>query len=56
MGDVDSRVKSHLLDVKSATPQRLTIEKLFSNVAGSRNEIGWIELKQMMDHSLRKGL
>ncbi|KAL7037834.1 hypothetical protein ACKWTF_009373 [Chironomus riparius] len=56
LGSVDSRIKSHLLDVKSATPQRLTIEKLFSNVAGSRNEIGWMELKQMMDHSLRKEL
>lgn len=55
-GDVDSRIKNHLLDVKSPTSQRLTIEKLFNNIAGSRNEIGWMDLKQMMDHSLRKGL
>ncbi|XP_070491582.1 calpain-A-like [Chironomus tepperi] len=56
LGDIDSRVKSHLLDVNSESPQRLTIEKLFANIAGSKNEIDWMDLKQMMDHSLRKEL
>jgi calpain len=56
MGSIDSRINGHLLDLNCSTPQKLTIEKLFHNVAGSKNEIGWMELKQILDHSLRKGV
>lgn len=31
------------------------LENLFLKAAGSRQEIGWMELKQILDHSMRGG-
>lgn len=56
MGDVDRRVIGDLPDVKVPSAECLTIEKLFYDIAGSNTEIGWIELKQVLDQCIRKGL
>ena len=37
------------------TPQRSAMEKLFTEVAGSDQEVDWMELKRILDHSFREG-
>ncbi|CAG9797112.1 unnamed protein product [Chironomus riparius] len=56
LGDVDRRVIGDLPDVKAPTAECLTIEKLFYDIAGTNLEIGWIELKQVLDQCIRKEL
>lgn len=55
MADVDSRVKTDLPDIEAPTAERLSIEKLFYDIAGTNTEIGWMELKQVLDQCIRKG-
>jgi hypothetical protein len=31
------------------------MEQMFIDIAGSSQEIGWIELKRILDHSMRDG-
>lgn len=36
-----------------ASPQKSTLERIFNDIAGEGGEIGWTELKQLLDHSMR---
>lgn len=38
------------------TPQVTALEKLFKDIAGEDMEVDWMELKRILDHSMREGL
>lgn len=35
------------------SPQKSTLERIFIDIVGEGGEIGWSELKQLLDHSMR---
>lgn len=35
------------------SPQKSTLERIFIDIVGEHGEIGWNELKQLLDHSMR---
>lgn len=41
--------------VKPVDPQRDALQRLFNSVAGADMEVDWMELKRILDHSLRDG-
>ncbi|CAO1383373.1 unnamed protein product [Diamesa hyperborea] len=53
MGAIDSRIADNLPDIRGRTPERDAIEQLFMDIAGPNQEIGWQELKRILDHSMR---
>lgn len=42
--------------VKPVDPQRDALQRLFNSVAGSDMEVDWMNLKRILDHSLRDGM
>ena len=36
-------------------PQRQALERLFREISGSDMEVDWMELKRILDHSMRDG-
>ncbi|CRK97524.1 CLUMA_CG010913, isoform A [Clunio marinus] len=56
MGAVDSRIADNIPDIREKTPERSAIEQLFMDIAGPEQEIGWPELKRILDHSMRDEL
>jgi len=44
-----------LPDIRQKTPERDAIEQLFLDIAGPEQEVGWQELKRILDHSMRDG-
>ncbi|XP_070491608.1 calpain-A isoform X2 [Chironomus tepperi] len=56
MGDVDSRIAGDLPNIRDPTPERSAIEQLFMDIAGPDQEVGWMELKRILDHSMRDEL
>lgn len=36
-------------------PQQSALEKLFIDIAGDDMEVDWMELKRILDHSMRDG-
>ncbi|XP_037806995.1 calpain-A isoform X2 [Lucilia sericata] len=60
-GDADNDVKPPLYPsmpspVKPVDPQRDALQRLFNSVAGADMEVDWMELKRILDHSLRDDL
>ncbi|CAH1722868.1 unnamed protein product [Chironomus riparius] len=53
LGDVDSRIAGDLPNIRDPTPERSAIEQLFMDMAGPDQEVGWMELKRILDHSMR---
>ncbi|XP_065366682.1 calpain-A isoform X2 [Calliphora vicina] len=56
--DADNDVKPPLYPsmpspVKPVDPQREALQRLFNSVAGADMEVDWMELKRILDHSLR---
>lgn len=41
--------------MRAPTPERNAIEQLFRDIAGPEQEVGWMELKRILDHSMRDG-
>lgn len=39
----------------AADPQKEALARLFKSVAGADMEVDWMELKRILDHSLRDG-
>ena len=37
------------------SPQKSALEKLFIDIAGEDGEVDWMELKRILDHSMRDG-
>ncbi|KAL7037818.1 hypothetical protein ACKWTF_009372 [Chironomus riparius] len=56
LGDVDSRIAGDLPNIRDPTPERSAIEQLFMDMAGPDQEVGWMELKRILDHSMRDEL
>lgn len=56
IGDVDSRIAGDLPNIRDPTPERSGIEQLFMDIAGPDQEVGWMELKRILDHSMRDEL
>ncbi|XP_065366680.1 calpain-A isoform X1 [Calliphora vicina] len=59
--DADNDVKPPLYPsmpspVKPVDPQREALQRLFNSVAGADMEVDWMELKRILDHSLRDDL
>ncbi|XP_046809455.1 calpain-A isoform X2 [Lucilia cuprina] len=57
-GDADNDIKPPLYPsmpspVKPVDPQRDALQRLFNSVAGADMEVDWMELKRILDHSLR---
>lgn len=40
---------------KPADPQKAALERLFRDIAGPDMEVDWVELKRILDHSMRDG-
>ncbi|TMW50475.1 hypothetical protein DOY81_004471 [Sarcophaga bullata] len=60
-GDENEDVKPPLYPsmpspVKPVDPQRDALQRLFNSVAGADMEVDWMELKRILDHSLRDDL
>lgn len=36
-------------------PHKAAMEKLFKDISGDDMEVDWMELKQIMDHSMKEG-
>lgn len=36
-------------------PQKVAMEKIFKNVSGDDMEVDWMELKQILDHTMKDG-
>ncbi|XP_055707120.1 calpain-B-like isoform X4 [Phlebotomus papatasi] len=53
MGSVDDRVTPSLPQPTYPDPQKSAMEKLFMEVAGADMEVDWMELKQILDHSMK---
>lgn len=49
------QISDNLPDIRQPTPERSAIEQLFNDIAGPGGEIGWAELKRILDHSMRDG-
>lgn len=49
------QIADDLPDMRRQTPERDAIEQLFRDIAGPNEEIGWAELKRILDHSMRDG-
>jgi calpain len=49
------QIAGDLPDIRAPTPERSAIEQLFSDIAGPEQEVGWMELKRILDHSMRDG-
>ncbi|KAL7037807.1 hypothetical protein ACKWTF_009368 [Chironomus riparius] len=54
IGEVDARISGKFDNFQAPSPETLTIEKLFMELAGENEEIGWKELKQILDHCIPK--
>ncbi|KAL5286408.1 CAPN1 family protein [Megaselia abdita] len=55
-GDVDDRVTPSIPMPKPVDPQRAALERLFRDIAGPDMEVDWVELKRILDHSMRDDL
>lgn len=55
LGEVDDRVLPALPEPSRADPRTAALEKLFIEIAGDDMEIDWMELKRILDHSMRDG-
>ncbi|KAL5286412.1 CAPN1 family protein [Megaselia abdita] len=67
-GDVDDRVSNYdgedgnhdvtpsIPMPKPVDPQRAALERLFRDIAGPDMEVDWVELKRILDHSMRDDL
>uniref|UniRef100_A0A0A1XHT6 Calpain-B n=1 Tax=Zeugodacus cucurbitae TaxID=28588 RepID=A0A0A1XHT6_ZEUCU len=51
--EVDDRIKPNIPPPKEEDPQRENLRRLFKSIAGSDMEVDWMELKRILDHSLR---
>ncbi|XP_004536305.1 calpain-B [Ceratitis capitata] len=51
--DVDDRIKPNIPPPREEDPQRENLRRLFKSIAGSDMEVDWMELKRILDHSLR---
>lgn len=49
------QIADNIPDIRQASPQISAIEQLFLDIAGPGQEIGWAELKRILDHSMRDG-
>lgn len=49
------QIADNIPDIRRATPERSAIEQLFLDISGPGQEIGWVELKRILDHSMRDG-
>lgn len=49
------QINDDIPDYRNPTPQRSAAEQLFIDLAGPEQEIGWMELKRILDHSMRDG-
>lgn len=49
------QIAGGLPDIRAPTPERSAIEQLFMDIAGPEQEVGWMELKRILDHSMRDG-
>ncbi|XP_037937392.1 calpain-B [Teleopsis dalmanni] len=52
-GEVDDRVAPSAPEPDHEDPQREKLRKLFESIAGDDDEVDWMELKRILDHSLR---
>ncbi|XP_059608759.1 calpain-B isoform X4 [Phlebotomus argentipes] len=52
-GNVDDRVTPSLPQPSYPDPQKSAMEKLFLDIAGDDMEVDWMELKRILDHSMK---
>lgn len=55
MGDVDDRIQPDLPEPSRPDPRQSALEKLFIDIAGDDMEVDFMELKRILDHSMRDG-
>ncbi|XP_055839215.1 calpain-A isoform X2 [Episyrphus balteatus] len=54
-GDVDDRV-APAIPSQPLDPQRESLRRLFQSIAGADQEVDWMELKRILDHSMKDDL
>ncbi|GAB0096124.1 Calpain-B [Sergentomyia squamirostris] len=55
-GDSDNNITPSLPQPSYPDPQKSAMEKLFHDIAGEDMEVDWMELKQILDHSMKDDL
>ncbi|XP_037048714.1 calpain-A isoform X5 [Bradysia coprophila] len=54
VGKLDERIIPDIPEPSKPTPQVTALEKLFKDIAGEDMEVDWMELKRILDHSMRE--